>query len=238
MAEGVPMEIVEMRQLSHDGHLPMKNAPESMGYEIWPSCDVVLKSQTVTSVRTSVHVDLPPGYAGVIHNKLGLAQEGIVIVPYVLDANCQGPLHLVVHNTGERDYKVLKENPLAQLIIHRVATLPVRHVVLARTSPTGCSRVPSPVGASGEFPDIIPPMPQKVRTAVSPRPYRLRSLESPARVPRVLFRDTDDLSGDSDGVLFPECSTPSSSGTCSYHDGKLPDSEPGVSPIGQHCDYA
>ena len=229
MAEGVPMEIVEMRQLSRDGHLPMKNAPESMGYKIWPSCDVVLKSQTVTSVRTSVHVDLPLGYASVIHNKLGLAQEGIVIVPYVLDANCQGPLHLVVHNMGERDYKVLKENPLAQLIIHHVAVLPVRHVVLACTSPTGCSRVPSPIGTSGEFPDIIPPMPRKVRTAVSPRPYRLRSLESPTRVPRVLFRDTDDLSGDSDGVLFLECSTPSSSGTCSYHNGKLPDSEPGVS---------
>ena len=186
MAEGVPMEIVEMRQLSRDGHLPMKNAPESVGYEIWPSCDMVLKSH-ITSVRTSVCVDLPPGYASVIHNKLGLAQEGIVIVPYVLDANCQGPLHLVVHNTGERDYKVLKENPLAQLIIHCMAALPVHHVVLAHTSPTGCSRVPSPVGVSGEFPDIIPPMPQKVRTVVSPRPYRLCSLESPARVPRVLF---------------------------------------------------
>ena len=187
MAEGVPMEIMEMRQLSRDGHLPMKNAPESVGYEIWPSYDVVLKSWTVTSVHTSVRVDLPPGYAGVIHNKLGLAQEGIVIVPYVLDANCQGPLHLVVHNMGERDYKVLKENPLAQLIIHHVAALPMRHVVLARTSPTGCSRVPSPVGASGEFPDIIPPMPRKVKTAMSPRPYRLCSVESPARVPRVLF---------------------------------------------------
>ena len=187
MAEGVPMEIVEMRQLSHDGHLPMKNAPESVGYKIWPSCDVVLKSRTVTSVHTSVHVDLPPGYAGVIHNKLGLAQEGIIVVPYVLDANFQGPLHLVVHNTGERDYKVLKENPLAQLIIHRVAALPMCHVVLPRISPTSCARVPSPVGAFGEFPDIIPPMPRKVRTAVSLRPYRLHSLELPVRVPRVLF---------------------------------------------------
>ena len=166
-----PMEFVEMRQLSRDGHLPMKNAPESMGYEIWPSCDVVLRSQTVTSVRTSVRVNLPQGYASVIHNKLGLAQEGIIVVPYVLDANFQGPLHLVTHNTSERDYKVLKENPLAQLILHCVATLPVHHVVLPRISPIGCSRVPSSVGASRKFPDIIPPMPRKVRTAVSLRPY-------------------------------------------------------------------
>ena len=133
-----------------------------------------------------------------------------------------------MHNTSERDYKVLKENPLAQLIIHRVATLPVCHVVLPRISPTGCSRVPSSVGTSGKFPDIIPPMPQKVSTAVSLRPYRLRSLASPARMPRVLFPDTDDLSSDSDGMLFPECSTLSSSGSCSYSNGTFPDSKPDV----------
>ena len=121
--------------------------------------------------------------------------------------------------------RVLKENPLAQLILHRVATLPVCHVALPRISPTGCSRVPSSVGVSGKFPDIIPPMPRKVRTAVSPRPYQLRSLT----LPRVLFPDTDDLSSDSDGMLFPECSTPSSSGSCSYSNGTFPDSEPDVS---------
>ena len=165
------METMEVRQLSHDGHLPMKSAPESMGYEIWPSCDVILKSRTVTSVRTGVHVDLPPGYAGVIYNKLGLAQEGIVIVPYVLDANFQGPLNLVMHNMGERDYKVLKEDPLAQLVIHHVAALPLCHAVLPSTSPTGYSMVSSPIDVSGEFPNIISPTPRQVRTAVSPRPY-------------------------------------------------------------------
>ena len=171
MAGGVTMETMELKQLSHDGHLPMKSALESVGYEIWPSCDMILKGQTVTSVHTGVHVDLPSGYAGVIYNKLGLAQEGIVIVHYVLDANLQGPLNLVLHNTGEKDYKVLKENPLAQLVIHCVATLPMHHAELPITFPTGYSNASSPVDASGEYPNIIPPMPRKVRTPVSPRPY-------------------------------------------------------------------
>ena len=225
----VTMETMEVRQLSRDGHLPMKSAPESVGYEIWPSRDVILKSRTVTSVRTGVRVDLPLGYASVIYNKLGLAQEGIVVVPYVLDANFQGPLNLVMHNTGERDYKVLKENPLAQLVIC-VAALPVRHAVLPSTFSTGSSRASSPIGASGEFPDIISPTPQKVRTPVSLRPYRLRSLESPVNVPRVLFRDTDAFSSDSDGVLFPECSSPSSPGKCSNHNDELPDFKPDAPP--------
>ena len=97
-------------------------------------------------------MDLPPGYASVIYNKQGLAQEGIVIVPYVLDVNFQGPLNLVMHNTGERDYKVLKENPLAQLIIHRVAALPVHHVVLPHAPlPSGTQGFPVPLVHLGNF---------------------------------------------------------------------------------------
>ena len=170
MAE-VMREAMEVEQLSRDGHLPVKSAPESVGYEIWPSCDVILESRTVTSVHTGVHVDLPLGYAGIIYNKLGLTQEGIVVVSYILDANSHGPLNLLMHNTSERDYKVLKENPLAQLVIHCVAKLPVHHAVLPSTFPKENSKVSSPINASGEYPNIIPPMPWKVRTPVSPRPY-------------------------------------------------------------------
>ena len=170
MAEGTG-ETMEVKQLSHDGHLPMKSAPESVGYEIWPSCDKILKSWTITSVHTGVRVDLPPGYAGIIYNKLGLAQEGIVIVSCVLDANSHGPLNLLMHNTSGRDYKVLKENPLAQLVIHRVVELPVHHAVLPSTFPKEDSKVSSSIDMSGEYPNVIPPMPQKVRIPVSPRPY-------------------------------------------------------------------
>ena len=170
MAEGT-RETMEVKQLSHDGHLPMKSTPESVGYKLWPSCNVILKSQTITSVHTGVCVDLPLGYAGIIYNKMGLAHDGIVIVSNVLDTNSHGPLNLLMHNTNERDYKVLKENSLAQLIIHCVAELPVHHAVLHSTFPKENSKVSSPIDMSGEYPNIIPPMPRKVRTPVTPKLY-------------------------------------------------------------------
>ena len=227
MAEGM-RETMEVKQLSHDGHLPMKSTLESVGYELWPSCDVTLKSRTITSVHTGVHVDLPSGYAGIIYNKMGLAHDGIVIVCNILDTSSRGPLNLLVHNTSERDYKVPKENPLAQLIIHRVAKLPAHHTVLHSTFPKENSKVSSPIDMSGEYPNIIPPMPRKVGTLVSPKPYRLHSLEPPKNVPRVLFRDTDASTSDSDGVLFQESPTPSPSEKCSDQSGGLPDFEPDV----------
>ena len=145
-------------------------------------------------------MDLPSGYAGIIYNKMGLAHDGIIIVSNVLDTNSHGPLNLLMHNTSERDYKVLKENPLAQLIIHHVAKLPVHHAVLYSPFSKENSKVSSPIDTSGEYPNIIPPMPQKL----SPKPYRLCSLEPLRNVPRVLFRDTDASPSDSDGVLFPD----------------------------------
>ena len=47
-------------------------------------------------------------------------------------------------------------------------------------------------------------------------------------MPRVLFRNTDASTSDSDGVLFQESPTPSSSEKCSDHSGGLPDFEPDV----------
>ena len=85
-------ETMEVKQLCHDGHLPMKNTPESVGYELWPSCDVILKCQTITSVYTGVHVSLPSGYVGIIYNTLGLTQDRIVIVSNILDTNSHGAL--------------------------------------------------------------------------------------------------------------------------------------------------
>ena len=219
---------MEVKQLCHGGHLPMKSTPESVGYELWPSCDVILKCRTITSVYTGVRVDLPSGYVGIIYNKMGLTQDGIVIVSNILDTNSHGALRLLMHNTTAMDYKVLKENPLAQMIIYHVADLPVHHAVLHSTFPKENSKISIPIDIPEEYPNVIPPTPRKVKPPVPPKPSRFHSLEPMKNVPRVLFRDTDESTSDSDGVLFQESPTPSSSGRCSDCSGGLSDFEPDI----------
>ena len=123
---------------------------------------------------------------------------------------------------------MLKENPLAQLIIYHVTELPVHHAVLHSTFPKENSKISSPIDIPGGYPNVIPPTPQKVRTPVSLKTYRLHSLELTKNVPRVLFRDADEPTSDSEGVLFQESPVPSSSRRCSDHSGGLPDFEPDV----------
>ena len=185
---------------------------------------MILKSRTVTSVHTGVCVDLPLGYVGIIYNKMGLTQDGIIIVSNILDTNSHGALRLLMHNTTGMDYKVLKENPLAQMIIYHVADLPVHHDVLRSTFSKENSKISIPIDIPEESPNVILPTPQKVKPPVPPKPSRLCSLNAT----RVLFRNTDESASDSDGVLFQESPTSSSSVKCSDHSGGFSDFEPDV----------
>ena len=129
-----------------------------------------------------------------------------------------------MHNTTEMDYKVLKENPLAQMIIYRVADLPVHHSTFLKEN----SKISIPIDIPEEYPNAIPPTPQKEKPLVPPKLSQFHSLELTKNAPRVLFRDTDESTSDSDGVLFQESPTPSSSGRCSDHSGGFSDFEPDV----------
>ena len=74
-------------------------------------------------MNTRVRVVIPPGYAGVIHMKSGLAMEGIITVTGIIDVDFCGEIGLMMHNVTETDYKVFKENPLVQLVVYKVDRL-------------------------------------------------------------------------------------------------------------------
>ena len=114
------------------------------------------------------------------------------------------------------------------MIIYCVADLPVHHAVLCTTSLKENSKISIPINIPDEYPNAIPPTPQKVKPLVPSKPFQFRSLELVKNAPRVLFRDTDESTSDSDGVLFQESPTPSSSGRCSDCSGELSDFEPNV----------
>ena len=118
-------KVLEFHVSGDDGHVPMKVTPGSVGYNLWLSCDITLQHGAITKVDTGVRVIIPSGYAGVIHAKSGLAMEGIITITGIIDADFHGEIGLMMHNITETDYKVLKENPLAQLVVYKVDRLPV-----------------------------------------------------------------------------------------------------------------
>ena len=55
----------------------------------------------------------------------GMVMEGIITITGIIDADFRGEIGLMMHNVTETAYKVLKENPLAQLVVYKVDRLPV-----------------------------------------------------------------------------------------------------------------
>ena len=60
---------------------------------------------------------IPTGYIGVVHSKSGLAMEGIITMIGVIDEDYQGEIRLLMYNTTEANYKVLKENHTDKLTV-------------------------------------------------------------------------------------------------------------------------
>ena len=74
-----------------------------------------------------MRVVVPLSYAGIIHAKSGLVMEGIIAITGIIDEDFHGEIGLIMHNVTETDHKVLKENPLAQLVVYWVDRLPVSY---------------------------------------------------------------------------------------------------------------
>ena len=116
-------KVIQFYMCTDDMHAPMKVAPGSAGYDFWPTCDITLKPKAISRVPTSMKVVIPTGYVGVIHSKSGLAMEGIVAVMGIIDEDYHGETKLLLHNITEVAYKVLKENPIAQMVVYHTDKL-------------------------------------------------------------------------------------------------------------------
>ena len=112
------------------------------------------------------------------------------------------------------------------MIIYHVADLPVHHDVLHSTFTKENSKISVSSNIPEESPNIIPPTPRKVKPLVPSKPSQLRSIEPMKNAARVLFKETAGSTSDSDGVLFQESPTPSSSEKCFDCSGGFPDFKP------------
>ncbi|HZB24373.1 MAG TPA: dUTP diphosphatase, partial [Gaiellaceae bacterium] len=71
-------------------------------------------------VPTGIAIALPPGVAGLVTPRSGLAaQHGITLVntPGLIDPNYRGEIRVILHNTSERRYTVEIGDRIAQLLL-------------------------------------------------------------------------------------------------------------------------
>lgn len=126
-----PLEIA-VRRLDPDVPLPAYARPGDAGCDLVTTMDVELEPGERALLPTGLAVAIPPGYAGFVLPRSGLAARhglGLVNAPGTIDSGYRGEVKLCLINHDPRETLVLKRlERVAQLVVQRVEHVAWREV--------------------------------------------------------------------------------------------------------------
>lgn len=136
-----PVEI-EIRRLGPDVPLPERGHPHDAGYDLRAREGVKLEAAGGrAAVPTGVAVAIPPGFAGFVQPRSGLAlRHGITCLntPGLIDAGFRDEIRVILVNLDPIEtYEVRRDDRIAQLVVQRVETIAWRQVDRLADSPRG-----------------------------------------------------------------------------------------------------
>ncbi|MDQ2837234.1 MAG: dUTP diphosphatase [Actinomycetota bacterium] len=116
--------VVRVRRLHPDAPLPSYARDGDAGADLATMVDVRLAPGQRALLPTGIAIALPPGYAGFIHPRSGLAVRaglGMVNAPGTIDSGYRGEIKVIVIN-HDRDtmIELRRGDRIAQLVVQRV----------------------------------------------------------------------------------------------------------------------
>ena len=114
-----------IRRLHPQATLPRRAHEDDAGLDLHALEPTVLEAGARARVRTGIAIELPPGHAGMILPRSGLAdRHGIALVnaPGLIDAGYRGEIEVLLLNT-DRDtrFEIAAGDRVAQLVVVAVA---------------------------------------------------------------------------------------------------------------------
>jgi dUTP pyrophosphatase len=113
-------DTLEIRLLHPDAVPPARMRGGDAGYDLRATERVSIPQDGRRLVGTGVAIALPPGVAGLVTPRSGLAIEhGLTLLnaPGLIDPNYRGEIKVILHNTSERRYTVEVCDRVAQLLL-------------------------------------------------------------------------------------------------------------------------
>src|SRR5262245_2806086 len=124
---------IEVKRLDPELPLPQQQHEHDAGVDLHAREDVLLPSGGGRAlVPTGIAIAIPPGYAGFVLPRSGLALEhGVTCLntPGLIDSLYRGELKVLLVNTDRaRDYVVHRGDRIAQLVVQPVESVDWREV--------------------------------------------------------------------------------------------------------------
>ena len=122
MSEGA----LRVQRLDPAARLPARAHDDDAGYDLYALEAARLEPGARARLRTGLAIELPPGHAGLVLPRSGLAaRHGISVVnaPGLIDAGYRGELQVLLLNTDrEAAFEVSAGDRIAQLVIVAVGS--------------------------------------------------------------------------------------------------------------------
>jgi dUTP pyrophosphatase len=122
----VSADALRIRRLDPAAELPSRAYDGDAGYDLRALHAATLRPGERARVRTGVAIELPPGHAGLVLPRSGLAaRHGIALVnaPGLIDEGYRGEVQVLLLNTDRHaSFAIAPGDRIAQLILVRIET--------------------------------------------------------------------------------------------------------------------
>ena len=103
------------------GKEPMKRTRNAAGFDLYARLDQEIASHTRVSIPTGVRIQLPTGTYGRIAPRSISVTHELETVQGVIDRDHTGEIQVILENNSNATQRVKQNDPIAQLIIERIA---------------------------------------------------------------------------------------------------------------------
>lgn len=118
--------ILAVERISPYAKMPTRAYVDDAGFDVYANEDLEIAPYTQATIGTGLRLAIPPGFAGFVWDKSGLAANySLKTAGGVIDAGYRGELKVIVHNLGGYPYIVRRGEKIAQLIIKEIPRIQV-----------------------------------------------------------------------------------------------------------------
>lgn len=125
------MQTIKFKKLDSEVNLPNYAHPEDAGMDIFSAEEKTIEAGKWALVKAGFSMELPTGFEAQVRSKSGLSlKSGIIVLnsPGTIDENYRGEVGVILMNVSQVDYKVEKNQKIAQMVINKVEHLKVEEV--------------------------------------------------------------------------------------------------------------
>jgi dUTP pyrophosphatase len=114
---------IKIKKLSLEAVLPKYQTKGSVGFDLHSIVDEVIASGKTALIPTGLAFELPDNYEIQIRPRSGLALKNSITVlntPGTIDNDYRGEIQVLLINHGKNDFKIKKNDRIAQAVINKV----------------------------------------------------------------------------------------------------------------------